>query len=105
MILHNRLYAAIIAIYKSSGVFKLCRHGLTVNGAVQVSKGRLHIGDSLIADRTAIRRFGVLGEAFLVNAVAAPHEDYGFRGGEHVVTTYRTVALSGAFNASMCIFN
>jgi hypothetical protein len=105
VILDNGLRTAIVAVNKAFGILELVGHRLALDGAIQVSECRFHVGDGLATKGTSVRTFGVLRETLVVNTVATSHDDDSFWRSEHVVATYGTVTLGGAFNATMSVFN
>lgn len=105
MILDNGLRTAIIAVNKAFGILEFVGHRLALDGAIQVSECRFHVGDGLATKGTTVRTFGVLRETLVVYAVATSHDDDSFWRSEHVVATYGTVTLGRTFNATMCVLN
>ena len=65
----------------------------------------LHVDDTSAADRTVVGIFHVFAIASMVDTVTTLHENYGLRRRKHVLATYRTVAISRAFDAAMSISN
>lgn len=95
---------AVIAEDIGSVVSVLFRHGLFFNVSVQPPKLALHVCNAFRAYRTLVACIAPLGEARLVDTVAAPHKRYRFVGGEHVLATNRTVAFRTPFDAFVGAF-
>ena len=94
MVLDRRLCAAVIAIYPSLGVLEFWWHRLCFNRSLQVSELPLHVDNTSAADRTFVGILHVFTIASLMDTVTTPHEHYSLRRREHVLATYRTVAVS-----------
>lgn len=60
MVFDNRLRTAIVAVNKAFGILELVRHRLAIDGTIQVSECRFHVGDSFATKRTTEGTFGVL---------------------------------------------
>lgn len=101
MIPDNRFGATVIARDERFRVSKLGGHGLTFDGAIQVSEASFHICYTLAADRTSIGCLRILTIAFLVNAVPAPHKNNCLWRRKHVISTNGAVALRRFLDTSM----
>jgi hypothetical protein len=105
MIPDNRFGATVIARNERFRVSKLDRHGLTFDGAIQVSEPSFHICYTLAADRTSIGCLRILTIAFLVNAMPAPHKNNCLWRRKHVIPTNGAVALRRFLDTSMSCLN
>ena len=103
MVFDRRFCTAIITIYRSFRVLEFWRHRLCLNRSVQVSELPLHIDNASAANRTFVRTFHVFTIAFMMNTVTAPHEYYSLRRREHVLATYRAVAISRTFDTAVSV--
>ena len=101
MILDQRLRTAVVAINPSLCVAKLGRHGLHLDGGVEVAESHFHVDNGAGADRALEGGLGVLAVAGVVDGVAAAHEDDGLRGGEHVFAADGAVAVGRALDAAV----
>ena len=93
VILYYRLDVAVVAVYPGFGVLKMRRHGLALNGSLQVSELHFHVDDASAAYRTPIRTLHVFVVAAMMDAVATPHEDNSLRRCEQVFATNGTIAV------------
>ena len=93
MILDATFGTAVVAIHQCLGVLELRRHWLALNCPVEFAELDLHVDDAPTADGTLVGRLHVVVVALMVDAVTTLHEDYRQGGGEHVLSTYRTVTV------------
>ena len=63
----------------------------------------LHVDNAPTAYRTSIGSLHVFVVTPTMDTMAAAHEDYGLWRSEHIFTTDGAIAVSGAFDATMCI--
>lgn len=78
---------------------------MTFNRAIEISKGRFHVGDGLAADRTTERGLRIFRQTFAVKTMATSHHNHGLWRIEHVIATNGAVALGGSFDTAMGILD
>ncbi len=93
MIRHAALGATIVAVHQGLSIAESCRHGLAVDGAIQVAERSLHVYHALAAQGTAVRALHVFVVAFVMDAVSARHEDHRLGRVEHVFAADGTIAV------------
>ena len=93
MVLDRRLRAAIIAINPSLGILKFWWHRLCFNRSLQVLELPLHVDNTSAADWTFVGIFHVFAITSMMDTVTTFHEHHSLGRCEHVLATYRAVAV------------
>lgn len=101
MILDGGLSTTIVAVNKGFSVFKLRRHRLDVDLPLQMSELSLHIHNASAANGAFVGASHVLFVALMMDAVTTLHKNHGLLRGEHIITTYWTIAVRRPFDAAM----
>ena len=100
MVLHRSFGATVITEDNSFRVLELGWHWLLLDLHIKVPEVRLHVDSALVAYWTLVGCFHVLHVAVLMDAMSAGIDVYhSFPRREHVLPTYRAVAVGNPLDA------
>lgn len=105
MKLDRAFLVAVVTVDPGFGVLEFGRHGLALDGTLQMPELHFHVDNTPTADGATIRSFHMLVVTAMVDAMATSHEDDSLRRCEHVLAAYRAVTVRRAFYTTVGLSN